>query len=193
MSPFRRGLVKGRGRSTPYVTLPGRWGWLFFAVTGFMLNHEDWFVPGTPHTRTVVGSVPPELLSEPDRLGVAELLRRDFGAVGLVDSFEVDEERLRVVFKRPGTEVEALVDREGGRAEVTVRSQGLAGIALDLHRGKSSGPVWALVIDAVCVVLLVLGTTGLVLYSSLKGRGRYGVAALTVGAMAAAAAVACAL
>jgi hypothetical protein len=53
--------------------------------------------------------------------------------------------------------------------------------------------LWALVIDAVCAVLLVLATTGLILYSSLKGRGRYGLAALVVGALAAGAAVACAL
>jgi hypothetical protein len=193
MSPIRRGLVKWARTVHLYLTLLALGLVLFFSITGFMLNHEDWFVPGTPHTRTVTGSVPAALLSEPDRLGVAELLRRDFGAVGLIDSFETDEDRLRVVFKRPGTEVEALINRENGQTEVTARSQGLAGIALDLHRGKSSGPLWALVIDTVCVVLLVLATTGLILYSSLKGRGRYGLAALAVGALAAGAAVACAL
>jgi hypothetical protein len=184
MSPFRRGLVKWARAVHLYLTLSTLALILFFSATGFMLNHEEWFAPSEPRPRTQEGAVPAALLAGPDKLGVAELLRKDFGAVGLVDSFEVDDDQLRVVFKRPGTEVEALVQRPDGRAEVTTRSRGLGGVLLDLHRGKSTGPVWAVVIDAVCVVLLLLAATGLVLFSSLKGRGRYGLAVLAVGVAA---------
>lgn len=190
MSPFRRGLVKWARTVHLYLTLFALALVLFFSVTGFMLNHEDWFTPREPHVRAVTGTVPTDLLENGDRLALAEMLRRDYGAVGLVDSFETDEDRIRVVFKRPGTEVEAILRREDGQVEVTTQSRGLGGILLDLHRGKSTGLVWSVVIDAVCVVLVILAATGLILWSSLKGRGHYGLLALGVG-LAASVAVIC--
>jgi hypothetical protein len=181
MSPFQRGLVKWARTVHLYVTLFALTLVLLFSITGFMLNHEDWFTPAEPHTRTRSGTLPTEMLTEPDKLAVAEFLRAEFEVVGLVDSFEVEEERLRVVFKRPGTEVEAIIQREDGEASVTTQWRGLGGILLDLHRGKSTGMVWSVVIDAVCVVMVVLATTGMILFSTLKGRGRFGLMVLGVG------------
>jgi hypothetical protein len=57
----------------------------------------------------------------------------------------------------------------------------------DVHKGKAAGPVWAVLIDAVCVLLLVVSATGLILWSSLKGRGRYEAGFVLLGAAAAAA------
>jgi hypothetical protein len=85
------------------------------------------------------------------------------------------------VFKRPGTEVEALIQREDGKAEVTIQTRGINAILLDLHRGKSTGVVWGVVIDAVCVVLLVVAATGLILWWSLRSRGRWGFLLLGAG------------
>ena len=167
-----------------YLTLFALTLVLLFSVTGFMLNHEDWFTPAEPHTRTRTGTVPTEILIEPDKFAVSEFLRKEFEVVGLVDSFEADEDRVRVVFKRPGVEVEAVIQREEGQAEVTPHSRGVGGILLDLHRGKSTGLVWSVVIDAVCAVLLVVAATGLILFSSLKGRGLYGLLVLGVGVAA---------
>jgi hypothetical protein len=184
MSPFQRGLVKWARTVHLYVTLSTLMMVLLFSVTGFMLNHEDWFTPAEPHTLARTGTVPVELLSEPDKLGVAEYLRKEFQVVGLVDSFEVEDDSLRIVFKRPGTEVEAVIRREDGETNVTTRWRGMGGILLDLHRGKSTGMVWSVVIDVVCGVFVVLAATGLILFSSLKGRGRYGLVVLGLGAAA---------
>jgi hypothetical protein len=182
MSPVYRELVRWARTVHLYLTLFALALVLFFSVTGFMLNHEDWFVPPTSFDRTHAGKIPTELLAEPDKLAVAELLRKDYGAVGLVDSFETEEDRLRVVFKRPGTEVEALIQRESGEAEVTVRTRGVWAVFCDLHRGKSTGAAWSFVIDATCVVLLILSATGLIMWSSLKSRGRFGLVVVAVGA-----------
>lgn len=184
MSPVYRELVRWARTVHLYLTLVALALVLFFSVTGFMLNHEDWFVPATSFEHVHKGTMPTQVLAGPDKLAVVELLRKDYGAVGLVDSFETEEDRLRVVFKRPGTEVEALIERESGSAEVTVRTRGVNAIFLDLHRGKSTGAVWSVAIDATCVVMLVLAVTGLIMWSSLKGRGRFGLWVLIGGTIA---------
>ena len=182
MSPVYRELVRWARTVHLYLTLFALALVLFFSVTGFMLNHEDWFVPPTSFDRVHTGKIPTELLAGPDKLAVAELLRKDYGAVGLVDSFETEEDRLRVVFKRPGTEVEAIIQRDGGETDVTVRTRGVWAVLCDLHRGKSTGAAWSFVIDATCVVLLILSATGLIMWSSLKSRGRFGLVVVAVGA-----------
>ena len=55
---------------------------------------------------------------------------------------------------------------------------------LDLHKSKASGRAWACVIDITCGLLLVISFTGLVLWSSLKTRGKWGVACLLLGGVA---------
>jgi len=194
----RKALIKWARNVHLYVTLFGCALLVFFAVTGFMLNHEDWFSPAEPMTRTVQGSIPIALLGSPgkegdeedepvlavpaDRLAVVELLRKDFGAVGALSSFE-EHDDVRVVFKRPGTEVEATINREDGKTEVTLRSQGLVGIMMDLHRGKSAGTAWSLlVIDSLCILVLVVSVTGIYMWHTLRGRGHYGIYVLGLGA-----------
>jgi len=196
MSHIRRWLIKWARTTHLYVTLFGLALLVFFAVTGFMLNHEDWFVATEPQTRTIKGEMPISLLGtigkegeeeeQPiapvpaDRLAVVELLRKDFGAIGALSSFE-EQEDIRVVFKRPGTEVEAQINRQDGQTEMTVRSQGAVGIMLDLHRGKSSGAGWSLIIDGLCILVLIVAGTGLVMWQSLRGRGHFGFWVLALG------------
>ena len=190
-------LLKGARTVHLYVTLFGLALLMFFAVTGFMLNHEGWFLSPDPHMRELEGTVPPNLLGTPpaepgdgdapkavpaDKFAVVEMLRKNFAAVGEVTSFEEESDRVRVLFERPGGRVEASIRRDDGHAEVTLVLRGGVGVALDLHRGKASGLAWSLVIDGVCVAFVLIGGTGLVLWSSLKGRGRYGWAVAAAGA-----------
>jgi hypothetical protein len=181
MSPLYRWTVRWARTIHLNLTLFGLALLLLFAVTGFMLNHEDWFATTDPVLRTDEGRVPTELLAEPDRLGLVELLRREHGAAGAVDTFEADADTIRVVFKRVGRSTEAEVQREDGSLKVTHTWRGPVGVLLDLHRGKATGFVWSLIIDGVCVLLLVIAATGLVLWWSLKGRGHYGFVTLALG------------
>ncbi|NBO92514.1 MAG: hypothetical protein EBV06_09440 [Planctomycetia bacterium] len=189
MSPMRKALLKWARRIHLYLTLFTLGLILLFAVTGFMLNHEDWFVSGEPNTRTVEGKLPLAMLSGPDRLAVVETLRNNFSAVGPVDSFEEQDDTLTVVFKRPGLRVEAVIQRDGGETTLAFESKGLNGILLDLHRGKSTGWLWSLVIDGLCVCLVITALTGLVLWSSLKDRGRPGLVVMAAGVAASVAVV----
>jgi hypothetical protein len=185
MTHAHRVVLKGARLVHVYLTLFGCCLILFFAATGFMLNHEDWFLPEDqePYVSTAEGSVPTALLKPVDRLAVVELLRKDFGATGAVNDFDdKDEDQpIRVQFKAPGREAEALIQRDSGKTEVTHRARGLLAVLTDLHKGKDAGAAWKLLIDAVCVLLVVVSATGLVLWQSLRGRGKYGLVFLAGG------------
>ena len=186
MSPAYRRVLKIARLVHVYLTLFGLALILFFAVTGFMLNHEEWFGLNEPHERTVEGELPAALVKAEgerpvDKLAVVEALRKDYGAAGAMDSFRESENDLEVIFIRPGLRVVAEVQRDDGKTRVTFYSSGFSGVITDLHKGKSSGPSWSVVIDAVCIGLLVISLTGLVLWSALKSRGKWGMLALAAG------------
>ena len=54
----------------------------------------------------------------------------------------------------------------------------------DLHKGRDSGPLWSMVIDASAVVLAFLSLTGLWLLLYLKKRRRTGLWVALAGTIA---------
>jgi hypothetical protein len=164
-----------------YLTLFGFALLLFFAVTGFILNHEDWFGLDEPHKHERTGTMPVRFLKPLDKLAVVEALRADYGAVGALDSIkeDADGQRVLAVFKAPGRQIEAEIECDDGKTVVTHESRGALGMLTDMHRGKSSGAAWGLVIDAVSILFVIVSLTGLILWSSLRSRGKHGL--LTIG------------
>jgi uncharacterized protein len=176
-------LIKTARTVHIYMTLTGLLLILFFAVTGFVLNHDNWFQLGEPTRSVVETQVPTGLLTEPDKLAVVEHLRNHCGATGAVDAFDIDDDVCKIIFKSPGRQIEATIKRPTGETEVIIESRGLLGRLTDLHRGKESGPAWSLVIDGTAILLLIISCTGLVLWYSLRTRFHYGLAAMTAGAV----------
>lgn len=156
---------------------------LFFGVTGLMLNHGErlGLEEGWVSERSV--SVSAEALAGEDRLRMVEALRAAVGEVGAMDSIDVDEQEMRVVFRKPGVRTEAVVQRASGEALVMIESRGVMGLMSDLHRGKAAGRWW-LVIDAGAVSLVVVSVTGVVLLLSLPKRRGAGVLLLVLGSVA---------
>ena len=68
-----------------------------------------------------------------------------------------------------------------GKLDVTYEYRGAVAVLLDLHRGKATGTAWSLIIDGVCLLVLIVATTGLILWQSLRGRGHYGLLVLGLG------------
>ena len=186
-----------------YVTLFGLSLILFFAVTGFMLNHIEWFLPEKPRVTTVERPLPTAKFhggklpaageaSGDEKLAIVESLRKEFGVAGEMSSFDNgDEEVLRVGFKRAGEQTEVEIRRDTLHTKVERTHQGWPVVMTDLHRGnrgnveaetKFTGKVWSVVIDATCVLLLVISATGLVMWWSLKSRGKWGAILLLAGA-----------
>ncbi|MFO0863196.1 MAG: PepSY-associated TM helix domain-containing protein [Gemmataceae bacterium] len=267
MKQAQRVLLKWSRSLHVYLTLFGFVLLLFFAITGFMLNHEDWFLPRqategtiptewlrtpeeqekiveklqgdfgvqgdlelfepsadslrvvfkadddgvtrrsvtlirrvdglatiTPESsssreriRISEGTIAKELLVPDDaakQLPIVEALRRDFGARGEVNvapRYEKESESFQVTFRSPGYLGTATIRASDGHTRVVHQSRGVAGIMLDLHRGKDSGATWSVVIDGLAVLFVIVSITGLILWTSLKARAQHGLAILLVG------------
>src|SRR5579862_7664060 len=105
-----------------YISMLGLLMVVFFSVTGIMLNHDDWLGLNDPRVTKKEGTLPAEMLRGPDKLAIVEKLRKDLGATGALDSFDVQDTSLEVVFKSPGRRAEASIDRATGHAEVSVEN-----------------------------------------------------------------------
>lgn len=181
----RRRLLKKWSRTLHiYLSMLGLLGILFFSATGLMLNHPEWFSLSEPRMRKLEGTLPPSLLKEPDKLAVVEKLRKDFGATGALDSFEIEDEQITVTFKGPARRVTAVIDRRQGRLEATFEIRNAAARFSELHRGTEAGSAWRLVIDAVAVVQIVSALTGVLLWCLVPKWRPLGLVALTVCAVA---------
>jgi hypothetical protein len=171
MAPLHRWLLKTARTIHVYTTLFGLFLLLFFAITGFMLNHETWFLVKDANASPPVpveGSVPSDWLAKPtlrahldnpddvpqpegdenlavpDKLPIVELMRDKYRATGSVLDFnEKEAKEVTVIFLGPGHRVEAVIQRKDGAAKITSTSEGFAGLVTDLHKGKSEGVVWS--------------------------------------------------
>ena len=163
-----------------YLSMLGLLGILFFAVTGLMLNHPEWFGLAKPHVRRIEGTIPSALLKEPDKLAIVEKLRHDFGVVGAVDSFEIEEDRIGVVFKGPARRVQATIERAKGRVEMMFETRSAAARFTELHRGMEAGGAWRLIIDVVAGLQIIGALTGVFLWWLVPRWRPLGFAALAV-------------
>lgn len=186
MSPTYRWVIRWARTVHLYATLFGLALLLLFSITGFMLNHRGWFVSSDIDPVESEATLPTEMLREPDRLAIVEYLRKHHGATGALDLFEPpgDAASIRVTFKQPGRYFEAEIDQETGATKMKSLSEGFNGVVMALHQGKDSGWIWALVIDFVAVLMLVISITGLILWWSLKGRGHWPGVTLVLGVVA---------
>ena len=168
-----------------YGSMLGLMATLLFAVTGFTLNHADWFERKEPFVREFAGALPQELLTpQVDKLAVAERLRAAHRLQGAVGEFLVEDDACVVVWKGPGYSADATIARADGSYRVEEARRGWMAVLDDLHKGRDSGPVWSLVIDASAVVLTFLSLTGLWLLLYLKKRRRTGLVTALVGTLA---------
>jgi uncharacterized protein len=167
-----------------YISMLGLLAVIFFSVTGIMLNHEEWFGFAAPHITNKEGTLPEAMATEPDKLAIVEKLRKEFGVTGAMDSFEVETDELRVVFKSAGRRAEATLHRADGHAEVMLETHGFSGRLAELHRGTDAGAAWRLwVIDGTAIVLLLMSLTGLVLWCFVPRWRPFGLVALGVCAL----------
>ncbi len=164
-----------------YVTLAAFLLLAFFAVTGFMANHDDWFGVSVRSEREATGKIDPALLAKADRLDIVERLRKDHDIRMGLSSYEAEEQTIRVVFKGPGRLAEADIDRSNGAVQLRFETRGIAGRLNDLHKGANTGPAWRIFIDVTAIALFLGSLTGLLLCVILPGRRRSGLVALGVG------------
>ncbi len=181
LSHHQRLLLKSWSRTLHiYLSLLGLVMVVFFALTGFVLNHPDWFDLDRPRTTAARGTLPENLLAGPDRMAVVEKLRGEFKARGALDSFDVQNDELRVVFKSPARRDEAVIQRKDGATEMMHETRNALARLSELHRGDAAGPAWRLVIDIVAGLVLLSAGTGVTLWLLVPKWRVWGVAAIVV-------------
>lgn len=202
MSRVRRWVTKTARFVHLYATLLGLALIFFFAMSGFMLNHIEWFLPDEPRidreTRVLpLDKLPEHKLPAPgaptgdQKLAIVETLRREFAIAGELWSFDNEgDAEIVVSFRRAGGESEARIQRDTALVSFERKSQGWMIVLTDLHRGnrgnmtnepKFTGVVWMWVIDLTCLLLLVICVTGTILWWTLKGRGKWGAIVILFG------------
>lgn len=160
---------------------------LFFAATGFTLNHADWF-DSQAHSVERQGTLNRAWLriSAPDGVAKTEIvdyLRRVERVKGDVGNFNVDEIECNLSFKGPGYEASAVIDRDTGHYQLTETRGGFVAVLNDLHKGRDTGPKWSTVIDISAVFLAFVSITGLTLIFFLTKRRTSALLAIAIGAV----------
>lgn len=87
------------------------------------------------------------------------------------------------MFKGPGYEADAVIDRKTGNYDLTVSSFSLVAILNDLHKGRDTGAKWSAVIDFSAILMSLVSLTGLTLIFFLNKRRLSGLVLVAVGAL----------
>jgi hypothetical protein len=157
---------------------------LFFSITGFTLNHAEWSSGGLTQ-KEVTGSVNVKWLdiAAPDKLNIAEKLRQDHSLRGHVDEIRIDDRECTLMFKAPGYAADAFIDVKTGTYQMTIAEEGKLAVMNDLHKGRHSGKLWGVLIDASAILLTVISLSGLGLLFFLKRIRTGGLIVVAAGAV----------
>jgi hypothetical protein len=160
---------------------------LFFAATGLTLNHAEWF-EGERNTARFQGTLDSAWLKSSDpqvveQDKIVDFLRRAHRIKAAVSDVHLDDEHCEVLFKGPGYEADASVDRHTGKYELTVSRFGFVAVLNDLHKGRDTGGKWSIVIDLSAVLMTLVSLTGLTLIFFLNKRRVFGLAIAAAGAL----------
>ena len=170
-----------------YLSMVSFGALLFFAVTGFTLNHADWLFGSRPTTTQRPGRVELAWVKAPDaavaKLEIVEQLRRAHAIKGALADFRLEDAQCVVSFKGPGYSADAFINRETGAYELTESRLGFVAVINDLHKGRDTGRAWSLLIDASAGLMTLVSLTGLTLIFFLKRRRRTGLVAAAAGAL----------
>jgi hypothetical protein len=160
---------------------------LFFAVTGLTLNHAERF-EGQGSTSRYQGTLDVSWVKTSDSKTVAQdkiisYLRATNSVKGDVSDFQVDETQCEVVFKGPGYEADASIDRDTGKYDVRVTRAGFIAVLDDLHKGRDTGSKWSTIIDFSAILMTLVSLTGLTLIFFLNKRRMLGLTIAVLGAL----------
>jgi hypothetical protein len=160
---------------------------LFFAVTGLTLNHAEWF-DSQQRPLLYHGVLNKDWVntSDPGAVAKDELVnyfRHTYRTKGVLSDFHVDGEQCEILFKGPGYEADATIDRQTGKYDLSISPFSMVAVLNDLHKGRDTGKKWAAVIDFSAVLMTMVSLTGLTLIFFLNKRRISGLVFVAIGAL----------
>lgn len=147
---------------------------MFFALTGLLLNHPEWFNANKQLEEVQIQLLPDQLaavqsLENPtDQL--LQMIRAENAVVGRLKSSEMLDDEVMIRLESPAGHTDIQVLMSSGNIVVATEQATTVGMLNDLHRGKEVGSGWRWLIDVSAVVILLLSLAGYVLFFSLKTR-----------------------
>jgi hypothetical protein len=114
---------------------------------------------------------------------IVNFFRRTYRTKGALSDFHVDGNQCEVLFKGPGYEADATIDRETGMYDLTISPFSLVAVLNDLHKGRDTGKKWSAVIDFSAVLMTLVSLTGLTLIFFLNKRRFSGLLLVALGAL----------
>lgn len=183
MSELSRNILKWARTLHIYISLLGFLMFLFFAVTGIMLNHDS-FGFDKPASYTVEVKLPMDIVRSGDKDAIVKSFRAIARLRMPVSQFSAQSDEINIAFAGPGKRAQAVIHPADGIADLTYESRGLAGVLADLHKGAESGAVWREILDAVSVMLALSSLTGIVMLFGLPKRQKLGILAIAAGTIA---------
>lgn len=150
---------------------------IFFAVTGLLLNHPEWFAKADRPEEISEIVLDPAAL---DRLSIdvepgeaiAAYLRQETRIIGQLSSADFFDDEVYLRFAGPRGQSDATVNLFSGESEIAVRRVGFIEFMNGLHRGRDSGAAWKLFIDISAILIFLLSLFGFILFFLIRFRRR---------------------
>jgi hypothetical protein len=148
---------------------------MFFAVTGLLLNHPDWFGSGRDEPRDSIIHLPLAAIQQAQQQpqpeqALAALVAKKISLHGVLKQTDLIEPDMLLHFEGVGGSSDVSIDLSSGRTEVSNSDAQFSRIIQDLHRGKNSGAAWKWLIDISAIVILALSMFGFILFFSVRFR-----------------------
>jgi hypothetical protein len=166
-----------------------RWHWisagtcliamLLFSITGITLNHAG-RIATTPEVTTLDAKLPSPLLARVARASdaekaplppaVADWIETSLGVRDGRREAEWSDDEVYLSLPRPGGDAWLSIDRKSGTVRYERTDRGWISYFNDLHKGRNTGPVWAVFIDVFAAACILFAGTGLFLLKMHAGR-----------------------
>ena len=166
-----------------YLTMLGVFVMLLFGITGFTIDHEDWFRATTPVVTETTAQMPPDLVAKKDALRLVEYLRQSQHITGAMTGYDELDDKFSVGFKTPGQIWEIEIDKATGATRIHEETFNFVALINNLHRGRYAGGSWRWVIDVSAILIVLACMTGFVLWLALPKRRQFGVLVLLLGTL----------
>lgn len=148
---------------------------IFFAGTGLLLNHPEWFDSGRSEARDSIITLPLPVIQQaqqqehPEQV-LAQFIAKKIHVHGELKQTDLMEPEMLLHFEGVTGSSDISIDLSTGHTEISNTDASLTRIIEDLHRGKNSGIVWKRLIDISAIVILALSIFGFILFFSVRFR-----------------------
>lgn len=164
---------------------------LFFAGTGVLLNHPEWFPEATASRQTENISLDSATLARARALSgdeqtavLASGVASRVHVLGAYSTGEIFDTEALLRFEGVRGNSTATVNLATGSVELELERANTVSLLNDLHRGKNAGAAWKLIIDIVGILTIALSLLGFVIFFSLRFRLLTSLTLVAAGAAA---------